>query len=1141
MPTATIQAVEHLPAPRFTAWLFPLIILLASLTATFFLWRISSREIHLLAETQLQDHAKEITGQILKRLQENEHVLLGGDALFSVRGDGLTRQEWRQYAATLKLEANNPGIQGFGFSTWTPQAQMAVHRNAIRAEGFPEYTISPAGDRPFYSPIIWIEPFNEMNRRAFGYDMYAEPIRQAAMDRARDTGRASITDKVVLVQEGEQDIQNGILMYVPSYRRDMPTETIEQRRAALRGFVFSPIRMKDFVHAVIANMPERLGIAIYSGQETASDRLLFSSWQTQQRSLPPDHTTAFFTSRTIEAYGSTWNLTFTGLPSFGQQFNSSKSLIILLIGSLASLLLSMLALMQTNSRRQALVIARQAANELLTRQKFALHIQQTPLAVIEWNKQLRVTGWNRAAETIFGYPADEALGAHLAFLFAADVQEAISSTLRTILVEKQNDSGNYTNITKDGSAIVCEWYSAALVNQRGNALGAATLAHDVTATREAEKRLRTERNLLHSVMNGTRNAHLIYLDRDFNFIHVNQAYARTCGYRPEDMIGKNHFALYPNKENEAIFTRVRDTGEPFEVYDKPFEFPDQPERGVTWWDWTLVPVKDQTGEVVGLVFSLIETTARKKAELALQASEAQFRLLFEQHSAIMLLIDPVTGHILNANEAAAEFYGYSRATLRQMNIGEINTRSRDELLEILQEIQEEKTRHFVTSHRLADGSLRSVDVYTAAISINEQPINFAIIHDITERLRAESDRDRLEAQNRQLQKTESLSRMAGAIAHHINNQLQAIMISLELIYHSADKYPTPIETRSIISKAIHAAEKAAEVSNLLLTYLAKVPVAFEPLDLSDACRKARPIWLASKPANVDFHIDLPNNGPVVNSNASQLQQLITNLATNAWEACENGPGSVTLTITTADKEAIASASCYPVDFQLLDRKYACIEVTDTGCGIPKEMFDQLFDPFYSTKFTGRGMGLSVALGIVRAHKGVIAVESQMGRGSVFRVYLPLIEKVIRKKVPPAVAGKHSLEHRTVLVVEDVPLIREMTANMIKLLGYTVLQAEDGIQALELFEQHQKDIECVISDIVMPRMDGWETLEVLRRRAPGIPVIFASGYTEAQLLKESHKEMPDIFLEKPFQFAKLRDALASLISPEAANGSKVGPQ
>ena len=1129
MPNASIQAAQHLPPPKPTAWLFPALVLVASLTATLYLWQISSREVQHLAQTQLNNHAKEITGQILKRLQENENILLGGNALFSARGGALTRQEWHQYAASLRLEINNPGVLGFGFSTWVPQALLADHLTAIRAEGFKEYAITPPGERPFYTSIIWLEPFTEMNQKAFGYDMFAEPIRQAAMTRARDTGETSISGKVILVQEGKQDIQNGIIMYVPSYRQGMPAGTVEQRQAALRGFVYSPIRMDDFVHAALINIPEHVAIAVYNGKEALPEQLLFSSQPPPQPSFPDENIPAFFTSRTIEAYGATWHLAFAGLPSFAQQFNPSRSLIILLIGTLASLLISMVAFMQTRSRRQALVIARQIADELLARQKFALHIQQTPLAVIEWNEQLVVTAWNPAAEKIFGYPADDAMGELLTFLFPPDEQATIRATLQAILSEKRNNNGNYTNITRQGNTITCEWYSAALVDQQGRIIGAATLVSDVTAAKNAEEQLRTERNLLYSVMNGTRNAHLVYFDRDFNFVHVNQAYAQTCGYRPEDMMGKNHFALYPDEENEAIFKRVRDTGESFEVYDKPFEFPDQPERGVTWWDWMLNPVKDQTGNVTGLVFSLIETTARKKAELALQASELQFRLLFEQHSAIMLLIDPVNGRILNANEAAARFYGYSRATLRRMDIYAINTRSKEEVLVVLKEVQEEKERHFITTHRLADGSMRNVEVYTAAINIDKRQLIFAIIHDITDRVKAEADRDRLEAQNRQLQKGESLSRMAGAIAHHFNNQLQAIMISLELISDTVDEPQKLPATRSIIDTAIRSAEKAAEVSNLLLTYLAKVHVTFEPLDLAATCGKAQPIWLASKPKNVDFQIDLPAAGPVINANASQLQLLITNVLTNAWEACEDRPGRVTLVISTVDEEAISPNFRYPVDFKPSTRKYACIAVTDTGCGMPEQVFDQIFDPFFSTKFTGRGMGLPVALGIIRAHQGVITVESQAGRGSTFRVYLPITAQVVQKRKPLSGATHVSPGHGTILIAEDVPLIREIVATMLKSLGYAVLQAEDGVQALELFEQHQQEIVCVISDIVMPRMNGWQTLKALRRRSPGLPVIFASGYSEAQILEENHEEMPDIYLEKPFQFAKLRHALADVLA------------
>ncbi|EKD40581.1 MAG: PAS/PAC sensor signal transduction histidine kinase [uncultured bacterium] len=293
--------------------------------------------------------------------------------------------------------------------------------------------------------------------------------------------------------------------------------------------------------------------------------------------------------------------------------------------------------------------------------------------------------------------------------------------------------------------------------------GISVYLQDITERKLAEDALIRERNVLQSVMNGAKNSHLVFLDRDFNFVRVNEAYAATCGYRPEEMIGKNHFDLYPHAENEAIFARVRDTGEPFEVHDKPFKFPDQPERGITYWDWTLSPVKDEAGEVTGLVFSLFETTRRKRAEKALKSSERKFRHLFEKHSATMLLIDPVSLRILDANRAASKFYGYSRSEMQAMKINQINCLPSHEFSELAKSIENRKLHYFVTPHRLADGSVRTVEVYLSQIVILGKRIDFVIIHDITERKAAEDalrrNEARLKAVNDKLLESEQRLRL----------------------------------------------------------------------------------------------------------------------------------------------------------------------------------------------------------------------------------------------------------------------------------------------------------------------------------------------------------------------------------------------
>lgn len=176
----------------------------------------------------------------------------------------------------------------------------------------------------------------------------------------------------------------------------------------------------------------------------------------------------------------------------------------------------------------------------------------------------------------------------------------------------------------ESPTIVAGRWLAALAYRAGPGQ-VAVIFSDVTARRQARAALQRERDLLQAVMNGARNSHLVYLDRDFHFVRVNETYAATCGFRPEEMVGKNHFALYPHAENESIFRQVRDTGEAVVFHDKPFEFPDQPERGVTYWDWSLTPVKDATGQVVGLIFSLFDTTARKRTENQLAASLKELR------------------------------------------------------------------------------------------------------------------------------------------------------------------------------------------------------------------------------------------------------------------------------------------------------------------------------------------------------------------------------------------------------------------------------------------------------------------------------------------------------------------------------------
>ena len=367
--------------------------------------------------------------------------------------------------------------------------------------------------------------------------------------------------------------------------------------------------------------------------------------------------------------------------------------------------------------------------------------------------------------------------------------------------------------------------------------------------------------------------------------------------------------------------------------------------------------------------------------------------------------------------------------------------------------------------------------------------------------------------------------MAGAIAHIFNNQLGVVIGNLDMAIEDLPRDAKPI---TILTNAMQGALKAAQVSGLMLTYLGQTTGIQVPLDLSESCRRSLPLLRAKNPHGLLLKVNFPSHGPVVKANANQIEQMLAHLITNAREAIDNNQGTISLAVKTVCQTDISEVHRYPADWQAENPDYACLEITDNGCGIAKEAIDKIFDPFFSTKFTGRGLGLPVVLGIVRAHDGVITVATG-DQGTTFRVFLPLSAGEIPQqldKTAPISAREGSI---TVLLIEDEEMTRDMATTMIMRLGYTVLAAKDGFEAMEMFARHQNEIHCVVSDVTMPRMNGWETLASLRKLSPNIPVILCSGHDEAQVLIGDHPERPQAFLHKPYQMVELQAVLAEVMN------------
>ncbi len=301
------------------------------------------------ARQQFQMLGEKVTEAIRKRLRDHEQILLGGAGLFDAV-ENVSREQWRTYVERLLLPDRYPGIQGVGFSQAIPQAERDAHVARMRAQGYPDYDIHPPGQRELYTSIVYLEPFLRRNLAAFGYDMYSEPTRRRAMQRAAQLGETSITGKVTLLQETHGKVQAGVLLYVPVYRPSKPLTTPEQRMQALRGFVYSPYRVEDLMRGILRAADLPLALHIYASPGEEPEHLLYASSE-----APEPGSARFSQLQQLELYGQTWTLRMDSRPEFDERFHSNEALVFGLglgLSLLVFFLTSSLAL--RHSRAQAL-------------------------------------------------------------------------------------------------------------------------------------------------------------------------------------------------------------------------------------------------------------------------------------------------------------------------------------------------------------------------------------------------------------------------------------------------------------------------------------------------------------------------------------------------------------------------------------------------------------------------------------------------------------------------------------------------------------------------------------------------------------------------------------------------------------------
>lgn len=662
---------------------------------------------------------------------------------------------------------------------------------------------------------------------------------------------------------------------------------------------------------------------------------------------------------------------------------------------------------------------------------------------------------------------------------------------------------------KDGSSFTCLQRYAGLPPQLGEGL-AILVAEDISERKRYEKALDQSRRNLQTFFD-TIDEFLFVLDQNACLRQVNKTVIDRLGYSIEELVGKSVLLVHPPQWRREA-TRI--VAEMLAGTRKTCPLPLMTKSGEQ------IAVETQIAKGLWEDEPAIFGVSKDITEL--KRSEEKFSRTFHSNPAPMAITTLDEGRFVDVNQAFLKTLGFSREAVIGRTLLELNLFvRRQDRTEMLQRLATQSRLHdFEAKIRAADGSILTGALSVDQIHVDGVPHLLTVMLDISARKQAEKARLEMERQVQQAQKRESLGTMAGGIAHHFNNQLMVVLGSLELAQLDPG---TTAGSAELLKKAEQGAKRAAELSRLMLTYVGQGSSCPQALDL---CRHIHQLLLmidAGVPKNVRIETDLPEGLPQVEIDPAELSQVLLNLVTNAWEALGSAQGRVRIAVAAAQRSS-APAGINHTGVSLADHPYVCIEISDDGAGMSPPTLSRLFDPFYTTKFTGRGLGLPVTLGIVRSYQGAIFVASEPHQGTSVQVWLPAAACV--SETSSVAVDREETRRGTgmVLLVDDEQVVRSVTREMLEHLGFTVVAADGGEAALELLRARGEEIGCVLLDLSMPGMDGWKTLQALRELRPEVRVLMATGFDVEHERRRSDGLQPDGWLQKPYRTEALKKAL-----------------
>ena len=666
------------------------------------------------------------------------------------------------------------------------------------------------------------------------------------------------------------------------------------------------------------------------------------------------------------------------------------------------------------------------------------------------------------------------------------------------------ERGRHVAVAKDGTGILEGFIS------------------DITARKQSEEALRLERNRAQSYLEIA-GVMLIALDDKENVILINQKGCEILGISRQDILGKNWFDnfLPPEQRDEvkAVYERIL-AGDLalVEYYENPLVRPDGEERIVAWHN---SPLRDGDGRIVGILSSGEDITERRRAEEALVETRQRLELALRSANVGLFDWNVISGEAFFSPEWKGQI-GYRDDEVEGTYEGwegRLHPDDRERVLQTLQAYLDGTAAEYAVEFRLRhkDGSYRWIFARGEVLRDESgQPTRMLGCHvDITEQRE-------VEAQLRQSQKMEAVGQLAGGMAHDFRNQLTVIQgwacMLQEQLADNKDR-------RDMAGQILQAAERSATLTGQLLAFSRKEMLQPETADV------AQLVFGLGKSLERVIREDIALrvvSGAVscyANVDTAQFQQAIVNLAVNARDAMPDG-GELTIETQLAELQQ-ADVARIP---ESQPGHYVEVRVNDTGTGMDEETRLRVFEPFFTTKEVGKGtgLGLSMVYGFVRQSGGFVECHSRMGEGTRFSLYFPAVRRELRETEFEPKKTDVPIGTETILIVEDQDAVRQFLATMLNRLGYTVLEASDGPEALQRFDTHESPVDLLITDVIMPGMNGVELAKRLRSTQSDLAVLYVSGHAGEELLRRGVVESGGELLTKPYNSRQLGERVRQLL-------------